>query len=178
MEQLVKQNIKTETFIEKTFKNSVCELCDQKFTAEYKYQCIQQLLKHKNTCLNKMELNTQYRTKKVCDKCDYAAKSETDLKNHMRYDHLDYSTSASPPPKKRRQFSNEEENKQINMEIDEVSLKIDNLDITMNDDESEKLERKKRSIMMDQKVARINKNREEEETKEMERRKMVEARTS
>ena len=82
-------------------QKSKCEMCDQVFTGEHKYQTIQELLLHKKLCSNKRTLDTQYRVKKDCDECGYPAKNEKDLMNHLRDDHLNVSASASPPPKKK-----------------------------------------------------------------------------
>ena len=111
----------------------------------------------------------------MCDECDYTAKSDKDMKNHLRDDHLEKSTSMSPPPKKKRYHSNEKGSEALSMEIDDLSSMIDSLDITVKEDNSEKEEWKKRSLLMDQKVMDINRKRDEEEKKEIERRYMVEA---
>ena len=150
--------------------HSVCEICYMKFTADKKWQTIVELLAHKKTCISHQELNI-YRTQQDCDECGYKSKNETDLKHHLRDAHLNNSSSSSPPPKKQRpeQKDFKKHTEESNIVTDDLILKLDDMDITENELGEEENEKRKRSAMMDQKVAEINRKRDEEEKRENER---------
>ena len=160
---------------QKTLQQSKCMECDQLFTADHKYQTIQQLLTHKKICINKIQLINQYRTKRECDECGYSAKNEKDLMNHNRDDHLNLSTSASPPPKKKRSLDNDNIEKENICMLKELSFRVEHMDIFEKEEDKED-EIRKRSIWMDQKVENIKRKRKEEEIAEIERRKKMNCR--
>ena len=162
---------KEHTFIRKSLQQSICELCDEKFTADFKYKTIQALLTHKKTCTFKTSLNAKYRIKRDCDECDFKASKEKDMKGHMRDEHLNLSTSISPPPKRKRASVIEEavEEMIIDPEDNNLNLKLEDMDIKEKDESEEETERKRLSLLMDQKVEQINRKREQDEKKEQDR---------
>ena len=96
-------------------------------------------------------------------------KMKKDLKNHMRDRHLNISSSTSAPPKKKRTSVVDDGTEDMEIDTEEIILKIDELSIKEQQKTEEKVEMKRRSDLMDEKVKAIEKRREEEERKYFER---------
>ena len=150
------------SFITKNLQNSTCEWCGELFSADLKYQTINALLTHKNTCLNKPKLPLIIQTKRNCDICGYNAKNEKDIKNHRRDQHLNLSITTSPPPKRKRSSEESDTENDMLMDTDEIVLKIEELNLKDKQETEEQRERKRRSDMMDEKVKAIQRRQEEE----------------
>lgn len=82
---------------EKKYKNK-CDDCDFKVVANRKYELIQVILRHKETCTS-AKLKPLQKIK-TCDVCEYVGKDEGNLKRHKRDKHDILTVSISPPPKK------------------------------------------------------------------------------
>ena len=74
---------------------SKCEGCEQPFQTLRKYELIQQLKKHRATCISPLKYN-----QKSCQSCDFTTSDEHRLKRHKRDKHDVLTASTSPPPKK------------------------------------------------------------------------------
>ena len=148
---------------ENKLQSSMCEWCEEMFQGELKYQSINSLLIHKNSCINKPKQQPIVKVIKNCDICDYIGSNEKDLMNHNQDQHLNKSDTTSPPPKKKRTVNDNEESDYWVMDTDEIVIKISNLDIKEKSDNEEEKELKRRSDLMDKKVEGIKRRREEEE---------------
>ena len=85
--------------------SSACELCGEEFYCKTKSETLANLLKHKQ--VKHISPDEPDLDKRKCPKCDFKPKSEHELKNHMRDDHLSPSMSTSPPPKKQKAVKGE-----------------------------------------------------------------------
>ena len=141
--------------------SSKCKSCNDSFQTSRKYELIQQVKKHKKTCIKCPRKNNQ----KYCTTCDFTTSDEQCLKRQKRDKHDENSASTSPPPKKSKidtKQSQEEmeidEEDILDMEIDEVIIRSKIMD--------EKVENKARKIEEEEKRYQEKKIREQEKEKE------------
>ena len=137
--------------------SSECNECDFQVETKRKYALIQHMLKHKENCvIVEQSKNCKSNHKKgSCEVCGFIAKSEQNIKRHMRDKHDIMSVSTSPPPKKTKVLVD------VNSHEDPEEMEIDGEDIN-EQMETNSLE-KQRSKMMDEKVLSKAKKIEEEE---------------
>ena len=133
----------------KTYTNK-CDDCCFEAEAYKKYQTVQMMLKHKETCLTKKD-----HTK--CEQCNYTAKNSLDMKRHMRDNHEVLTSSTSPPPKRKRKQepSDLTEEMEIDSNVKDLSFVME--DMVIEENEEETLSRR-----MDEKI-RMKSNRKEAE---------------
>ena len=158
-EESICENISEEIEEENRYF-STCKQCGLYMEAQKKYLLIKQIKQHRNLkCQNK---NLRV---KVCDDCDYQAKSEILFKRHRRDKHEQLSASTSPPPKKAKitKPSKLEEK----MEVDEISIDMDDKTTDYEDMEVDCADKEKliRSKRMDEKIIAKIKEQEEKERK-------------
>ena len=174
-----KTKIHKGDILEKNY-SSKCKECDDQFETKRKYKLIQKVLKHKEGCskaksLNKNDCKSDHKTGS-CEVCGFIAKSEPNIKRHLRDKHGVMSVSTSPPPKKTKvvvedKFLNDSEK----MEIDSKEINVDEPDAEHEEMEVDSIE-KQLSLRMDEKVIAKAKKIEEEEISYANKRKHKELR--
>ena len=75
-----------------------CDVCDFQVKTNRKYELIQIVLKHKETC----SFRKQRQRSKTCTDCNFEGKDELNMKRHKRDKHNILTESTSPPPKKKK----------------------------------------------------------------------------
>ena len=151
---------------------SKCTECNHEIETKRKYELIQLSLKHKDVCKKVNRDCKETHSKGTCNVCGFVAKSEPNIKRHMRDKHDITSVSTSPPPKK---------TKVIVQEVSEEEMEIDTNEITDNANKEHKnMEidniEEQRSKKMDQKVIAKAKKVEEEDRVFNNKRKLKEIR--
>ena len=145
---------------EKKYKNK-CDDCDFKVVANRKYELIQVILRHKETCTS-AKLKPLQKIK-TCDVCEYVGKDEGNLKRQKRDKHDILTVSTSPPPKKTKIISREKSEKCEEMDFEEESVKDLSFKLEDMDIDDSMNEMKERSKMMDEMIEEKRRKIEEEE---------------
>ena len=168
IEKVTEEETEDDTSLEEALEikeekkyTSKCKECKYSFETARKYELIQQLKRHKETCKSPPKLR-----KKYCSVCEFTTDNEQILKRHKRDKHDELSASTSPPPKKSKVDNKLSQEK---MEIDEPT------EIEMEIDSTED-EVMIRSKMMDQKIEEKARKIEEEERKYLEKKREEEER--
>ena len=145
----------------KTYQRK-CEMCDFKTEASRKYVVAQNIIKHKEDVHKSLK-----KSQKIikCNECDFVARDSMVMKRHIRDEHGTGSISISPPPKKKRKTPveniNGEEMEVVEDSIEDLSFKVEDMEI---DNHEEKGELEERSNIMDMKIKRKQEQIERQET--------------
>ena len=141
-----------------------CKLCQIYLETLRKYELIQKILKHNETC--GMPNVKPIKKSGYCENCEFKASDELHLKRHRRDKHDLMSASTSPPTKKSKMSKIQ---MQEDMDIDDSRQE----DMDVDNDENEEVIRSK---IMDEKIKVKAKKVEEEERIYQEKKKKEEER--
>ena len=148
--------------------SSKCNQCDYEIKTKRKYELIQNGLKHKEECKKNNFNCKESHNRGSCNVCGFVAKSEPNIKRHLRDKHNIMSVSTSPPLKKTK----------VRVELSDEEMEVDSNEIIDLVEKQENMEidsiEKQRSIMMDVKVIAKAKKIEEEEKSFQNKRKLKE----
>ena len=147
-----------------------CEKCGFISNASRRYIALQQLLKHKEHCA---EVRTNKScSKKKCTKCEFVFIDPQSMKRHMRDEHSIKTDSTSPPHKKPKKKENNDPVESMEIEcrgISDLSKSFEEMDI----DQSDNIELRRRSELMDMKIKEKEKKNADEEKRILKERKLA-----